>query len=272
MALTTLTLVFAALCLSQSMADEIKSLKEEIAVIKHLLKDQNERMTKLEMENNNLKTALSQVENDSLLLKERLVDISNENRVLKHEVTDIRKQMTTILKDLNLATLDKQEEIGDAFRETAVHRRLLLPDAGSPSTTPLPVEPVAFYAYMSKSEPTPSNHHSLIFDVLKTNLGNGYNKFSGTFVAPFAGAYVFTWTINTNPHGAHFINLMVNNAIVGGTLTDTQEANDYDSDSNTAVVVLSQGDSVSLRTTSASDRAQIYADVHAFTSFSGWRL
>lgn len=123
MALTTLTLVFAALCLSQSMADEIKSLKEEIAVIKHLLKDQNERMTKLEMENNNLKTALSQVENDSLLLKERLVDISNENRVLKHEVTDIRKQMTTILKDLNLATLDKQEEIGDAFRETAVHRK-----------------------------------------------------------------------------------------------------------------------------------------------------
>ena len=78
-------------------------------------------------------------------------------------------------------------------------------------------------------------------------------------------------TINTH-YGAHFINLMVNDAIVGGTLTDTQEAGDYDSDSNTAVVVLSQGDSVSLRTTSASDRAQIYADVHAVTSFAGWRL
>lgn len=123
MALTTLTLVFAALCLSQSMADEIKSLKEEIAVIKHLLKDQNERMTKLEMDNNNLKTALSQMENDSLLLKDRLVDISNENRVLKHVVTDLRRQMTTILKESNLATLDKQEELGDAFRKTDVHRK-----------------------------------------------------------------------------------------------------------------------------------------------------
>lgn len=36
MALTILTLVFAATFLSQSMADEIKSLKEEIAVIKNL--------------------------------------------------------------------------------------------------------------------------------------------------------------------------------------------------------------------------------------------
>lgn len=254
------------------MADEMKSMKEEIAVIKHLLKVQNERMTKLEMENNILKTALSKMENDSLLLKDRLRDISNENKVLQQEVSDLRRQGTTIKEDSNFANLDKQKEPSSAFTDIAVHRRLLLPDAGSPSTTPLPVEPVAFYAYMSKSEPTPSNHHSLIFDVLKTNLGNGYNKFSGTFVAPYAGAYVFTWTINTNPHGAHFINLMVNNAIVGGTLTDTQDANDYDSDSNTAVVVLSQGDSVSLRTTGASDRAEIYADMHAVTSFAGWRL
>lgn len=123
MAFTILTLVFAVTCLSRSMADEMKSLKDEIAVIKHLLKDQNERMTKLEMENNILKTALSKVENESLLLKDRLVDISNENKVLQHEVTDLRRQVTTILEDSNLANLDKQEEPSDAFRDTAVHRK-----------------------------------------------------------------------------------------------------------------------------------------------------
>lgn len=37
-----------------------------------------------------------------------------------------------------------------------------LSDAGSSSTTPLPVEPVAFYPYMSKPEPTPSYHHAII--------------------------------------------------------------------------------------------------------------
>lgn len=272
MTLTILTLVFSAICLSPSMADEMKLMKNEIAVIRNLLREQDERLTRLEMENDALKITVSKLENDNLLMKDRLVNISDENKVLRHEVSDLRRKVTTILEDSNLANLDNQEETNDAFRETAVHRRLLLPDAGSPSTTPLPVEPVAFYAYMSKSEPTPSNHHALVFDVLKTNLGNGYNKYSGTFVAPYAGAYVFTWTININPHGAHWINLMVNDAIVGGTLADTQVTDDFDSDSNTALVVLNQGDSVILRTTSGSDRADIYADSRAFTSFAGWRL
>lgn len=124
MALTILyTLVFAAICLSQSMADEMKSLKEEIAVIKHLLKDQNERMTKLEMENNILKTALSKIENDSLLLKDRLRDISNENKVLQQEVSDLRRQGTTIKEDSNFANQDKQKEPSGAFRDIAVHRK-----------------------------------------------------------------------------------------------------------------------------------------------------
>lgn len=124
MALTILyTLVFAAICLSQSMADEMKSMKEEIAVIKHLLKDQNERMTKLEMENNILKTALSKMANDSLLLKDRLRDISNENKVLQQEVSDLRRQGTTIKEDSNFANLDKQEEPSSVFRDIAVHRK-----------------------------------------------------------------------------------------------------------------------------------------------------
>ena len=134
------------------------------------------------------------------------------------------------------------------------------------------MEPVAFYAYMSKPEPAPSYHHTLIFDVAKTNLGNGYSKHSGTFVAPSAGVYVFTWTINSGVHGSHAINLMVNSAVAGGTLTDTQDTNDYDSDSNTAVLVLNQGDNVNLRTTQPSDRTVINADNHAFTSFCGWKL
>lgn len=48
-------------------------------------------MMKLEMENNNFKIVIFQVENDSLFLKDRLVDILNENRVLKYEVIDFRR-------------------------------------------------------------------------------------------------------------------------------------------------------------------------------------
>jgi hypothetical protein len=34
---------------------------------------------------------------------------------------------------------------------------------------------------MSSDEDHPGKHHTLIFDVVRTNAGNGYNKFSGLF-------------------------------------------------------------------------------------------
>ena len=64
---------------------------------------------------------------------------------------------------------------------------------------------------------------------------------------------------------------MVNSAIAGGSLTDTQETGDYDSDSNTAVLVLNQGDSVNLQITYP-NAGVLFADSRAFTSFSGWKL
>lgn len=123
MTLTILTLVFSAICLSPSMADEMKLMKNEIAVIRNLLREQDERLTRLEMENDALKITVSKLENDNLLMKDRLVNISDENKVLQHEVSDLRRKVTTILEDSNLGNLDNQEEPNDAFRETAVHRK-----------------------------------------------------------------------------------------------------------------------------------------------------
>ncbi|XP_052067274.1 uncharacterized protein LOC127706659 [Mytilus californianus] len=56
---------------------------------------------------------------------------------------------------------------------------------------------VAFYAYMSSSIPAPSIHYQLVFDIAKTNIGRGYNHYTGTFNAPIQGVYVFVWTIYT---------------------------------------------------------------------------
>ena len=41
---------------------------------------------------------------------------------------------------------------------------------------PVQSSTVAFYAYLGKNEINIGLHHSLIFDVVITNLGNGYNK------------------------------------------------------------------------------------------------
>lgn len=53
-------------------------------------------------------------------------------------------------------------------------------------------ETVAFFAYMNWDQETPSRRHILIFDVVRTNLGDHF-KFSGIFNAPQSGTYVFTW-------------------------------------------------------------------------------
>ncbi|CAC5422358.1 C1QL [Mytilus coruscus] len=54
---------------------------------------------------------------------------------------------------------------------------------------------IGFYAYMSQNEDNPSKHHTIIFDVQKTNVGNGYNPFSGLFTAPKDGLYAFSTCI-----------------------------------------------------------------------------
>lgn len=120
---TILSLVFAAICLSLSMADEMKLLKNEIAVIRNLLREQNERLTRLEMENDALTTTVTKLENDNLLTRDRLVNISDKNKALKQEVSDLRRQVTTIQEDSNIENLDKQEAPSGAFRETDVHRK-----------------------------------------------------------------------------------------------------------------------------------------------------
>lgn len=53
-------------------------------------------------------------------------------------------------------------------------------------------EKVAFFAYMNWDQETPSRRHILIFDVVRTNLGDHF-KFSGIFNAPQSRTYVFTW-------------------------------------------------------------------------------
>lgn len=146
---------------------------------------------------------------------------------------------------------------------------MLPPNTDAPTT--IPVTPVAFYAYMSANEAPPSNHFTLKFDVVKTNVGNAYNKHSGTFVAPETGVYVFTYTVYSHVHGAIWLNIFVNEDMYGGSISDTQDANDYDSETTTIVASLNNGDSVNVRTTQASN-ATVLSLRQAKTTFSGWKI
>lgn len=48
---------------------------------------------------------------------------------------------------------------------------------------------------MSQNEAHVVDHHIITFDNVQTNVGNGYNKHTGSFIVPQSGVYVFTWTL-----------------------------------------------------------------------------
>ena len=50
--------------------------------------------------------------------------------------------------------------------------------------------PIAFNAYMSAPGTNFSEHHILLFDVIRSNLGFGLYPTAGVFTAPKSGIYI----------------------------------------------------------------------------------
>ncbi|CAG2197103.1 C1QL [Mytilus edulis] len=146
------------------------------------------------------------------------------------------------------------------------NERLLLPQDNTASDGL-----VAFYSYMSNPENNPSAHHTLIYDVSVTNVGNGYNHVTGIFTAPTSGVYVFIW-VTRIMNGEHPTELMINNTVYGVTFLRAKNGDDG-SVSGNVVANVTKGDSVFVRvhSTYAGD-GYIHSNEHGRPSFSGWLL
>ena len=115
-------------------------------------------------------------------------------------------------------------------------------------------KPIGFYAYMSVDEDHPGKHHILVFDTVKTNVGNGYNRYSGT-----------------NTYASY--DIMKNGDIEGTFFVDAEHGMDLFSGSTTVVVSLQVGDVLFLRTSSTREpHGNIYSRYYARSSVSGWRI
>lgn len=130
---------------------------------------------------------------------------------------------------------------------------------------------VAFYAQMTSVETSPSAHHTLIFDKIRTNVGLGYNNSTGVFTAPREGIYVFTWVIRMVT-AEHSTELLINDDIFGATFLRAKNGDDG-SVSGTVVAHVTRGDVVFVRTHSSyAGDGNIHSNVHGQPSFSGWLL
>lgn len=124
---------------------------------------------------------------------------------------------------------------------------------------------------MTDRTPSITIQHPLVFDVVKTNDGNGYHATTGVFSAPETGVYVFTWTMRENGDCYHSTQLMVNSEEVGIIHVHTGDGADMP---GTGVVVthVNARDDVYVRTPAAWNHCYIESNGGGRSSFAGWKL
>ncbi|CAC5384868.1 unnamed protein product [Mytilus coruscus] len=133
----------------------------------------------------------------------------------------------------------------------------------------------AFHAYLSKPEKDPGHHHTIIFDTVLANSGNGYNNHTGSFIAPVDGVYVFAFSVTGIPGSRMPVQLVVNSNIVGAVAADSQSDTPNPSASTVVIVHLNQDDTCLLRT--ATNTRWVVGSLYSRfdwsrCSFSGWKL
>ncbi|XP_032439978.1 complement C1q tumor necrosis factor-related protein 6-like [Xiphophorus hellerii] len=113
-----------------------------------------------------------------------------------------------------------------------------------------------------------SQHQTLVFRTVITNIGSAYNQHSGVFVAPVRGIYYFAFYYHASGLHPSYVHLMKNSNIV--VLSSDQQTVNYGADNggNAALLELQQGDQVYL---------QLAANNHVWgndyhTTFSGFLL
>ena len=131
---------------------------------------------------------------------------------------------------------------------------------------------VAFYAYLSTN--TPANlrqHHTLIFDFVKVNRGQGYHNDDGIFTVPSSGVYVFAWSVNIqDPAAWASTEIVVNGVVCGSTFADGGTGS-FDYGTGIVVVEVHNGDHVYIRMQENGDGV-INSNARGRTSFLGWKL
>ena len=127
---------------------------------------------------------------------------------------------------------------------------------------------------MSKDEVSIGPHHTLIFDHIETNIGNGYNGHTGAFIAPHNGVYLFFYTVFGTHPSYISIEITVNGFARGAIFVDNQAAPSVHTGSTgVAVFALSQGNDCFMRTHSTyASSGSIHSTPVIRTSFSGVKI
>ncbi|CAC5407701.1 unnamed protein product [Mytilus coruscus] len=148
---------------------------------------------------------------------EPLVDSkNNHNDISKTSTTSFNKNTELVHKGGKRHSTNRRNEVNNEMADRDNYRKRRQMNTN-------PVNPVAFYAYMNTHEANLGRHQTLIFDMVKTNLGSSYSKHTGVFSTPEHGTYVFTWTITSDINSYIFSEILINSDPFGSIISKSEE-------------------------------------------------
>ncbi|XP_061185115.1 uncharacterized protein LOC133193161 [Saccostrea echinata] len=233
--------------------------------------------TKLKIQDSRISDLIKTVRRQRIVLNQAILGETGRGRSEKNSTNNL-----TSPDQINKSNIFPSRNVSNTVPAKSLARlekRLL---TGISSTAPLDVTVniVAFYAYLSTvlAHTNLGPDHTIKFDVVKTNQGQGYHSGSGVFIAPQSGFYVFTWTVRVGAYNSspeyHSSEIVINNSVYGSAYALAIPASSRD-DSGTGTVVahVNQGDDVYIKTHSShKGNGGILSEGFGRSSFAGWKI
>ncbi|XP_013406647.1 complement C1q-like protein 3 [Lingula anatina] len=102
---------------------------------------------------------------------------------------------------------------------------------------------IAFTAKLTKHHPDTTTLHTVRYDTVVTNFGDGFNKYTGIFSVPMAGTYFFIFHGLTNSNKSSHMELVKNGEqITSGYGNSAQGSGKFATISNSAILEVRRGD------------------------------
>uniref|UniRef100_A0A8W8JD15 C1q domain-containing protein n=1 Tax=Magallana gigas TaxID=29159 RepID=A0A8W8JD15_MAGGI len=245
---------------------DLKLAIQKIDELQKIVRAQDDRISTLEKRHKEESKVQVVTDLQNLVKKQNNRIAQLETRIKELETVKKAEEYVPV-GTKGYTSISKMENISANSTENYTRKGRLL----SIQPTTVPVDMVAFYAYLSSDTPAAVPHHIFKFDIVLTNVGNAYHPHLGAFIAPRSGLYVFTWTIRVSGHSYQTTELVVNNNVVN--LLHFNPYNNIDgSVSSTAVAHVNLGDDVLIRTNTDYHSGNVVSNLSGRSSFAGWIL
>ena len=248
----------------------IKNNAKENAKRKSFVQEQENQISKLDKH-------IEKLEEESLVQKQHSVTKQSKYANTDHGMHEVEENMKSKVKiQIKNSSAVKNrydsESLQDKELASATTKHPNSNFGTAKQARRLVAGEVAFSAYLSMSSHYVSGH-TVKYDQVLTNYGNGYNKYTGVFSAPTTGVYLLTFSIATVQGNSHIrVKLVYNNSNIADASADPGHASHVDMGGNTVIVDLTAGQSVWLEVYDSANGQMASSSRDRYATFSGVKL